>query len=103
MRTADVAAHLDNFFRLDDYPAEDFAEIVQFCDDAGIPLAEYATPPFIRRHNGLMLANAYEVQPVYTLVFPSDEVIAEVERRAYGRPALVFTHHPMDFETWIAA
>ena len=41
MRTADVAAHLDDFFRLDDYPAQDFAEIVQFCDDAGIPLAEY--------------------------------------------------------------
>ena len=99
MRTADVAARLDDFFRLDDYPPEDFAEIVEFCDDAGIPLAQYATPGFMRRHNGLMLANAYEVQPVYTLVFPSDEVIAEVERRAYGRPALVFTHHPMDFET----
>lgn len=99
MRTADVAAQLDDFFRLDDYPPEDFAEIVEFCDEAGIPLAEYATPTFMRRHNGLMLANASEIQPVYTLVFPSDEVIAEVERRAYGRPALVFTHHPMDFET----
>ncbi len=99
MRTADVAAQLDDFFRLDDYPPEDFAEIEEFCDEAGIPLAEYATPTFMRRHNGLMLANASEIQPVYTLVFPSDEVLAEVERRAYGRPALVFTHHPMDFET----
>ncbi len=99
MRTADVAAHLDDFFRLDDYPPEDFAEIIEFCDDAGIPLAEYATPSFLRRHNGLMLANAAEIHPVYTLVFPSDEAIAEVERRAYGRPALVFTHHPMDLET----
>jgi len=99
MRTADVAAHLDDLFHIDDYPPEDFAEIVDFCDDAGISLAEYATPGFMRRHNGLMLANAYEVQPVYTLVFPSDDVIAEVERRAYGRPALIFTHHPMDFET----
>ncbi len=99
MRTADVAAHLDDFLRLDDYPPDDFAEIVAFCEDAGIALAEYATPTFMRRHNGLMLANAYEVQAVYTLVFPSDEVIAEVERRAYGRPALVFTHHPMDLET----
>ena len=99
MRTADVAANLDDFFHIDDYPPEDFAEIVEFCDDAGIPLAQYATPAFMRRHNGLMLANAAEVQPVYTLVFPSAEVIAEVERRAYGRPALVFTHHPMDFET----
>ncbi|HEY5625283.1 MAG TPA: Nif3-like dinuclear metal center hexameric protein [Dehalococcoidia bacterium] len=99
MRTADVAAQLDDFFRVDDYPPEDFAEIEEFCDDAGIPLAEYATPAFMRRHNGLMLANASEIDPVYTLVFPSDEVIAEVERRAYGRPALIFTHHPMDFET----
>lgn len=99
MRTADVAAELDDFFRVDDYPPEDFAEITAFCDDAGIPLAEYATPAFMRRHNGLMLANAAEIHPVYTLVFPSEEVIAEVERRAYGRPALVFTHHPMDFET----
>ncbi len=99
MRTADVAAHLDDFFHLDDYPPEDFAEIVEFCDDAGIPLAQYATPAFMRRHNGLMLANAAEIHPVYTLVFPSDDVIAEVRRRAYGRPALVFTHHPMDLET----
>lgn len=99
MRTADVAAELDDFFRVDDYPPEDFAEITTFCDEAGIPLAEYATPVFMRRHNGLMLANAAEIHPVYTLVFPSEEVIAEVERRAYGRPAFVFTHHPMDFET----
>jgi len=99
MRTADVAAQLDDLFRLDDYPPEDYAELVQFCDDAGIPLAEYATPSFLRRHNGLMLANAAEIHPVYTIVFPSDDVIAEVARRAYGRPALIFTHHPMDLET----
>jgi putative NIF3 family GTP cyclohydrolase 1 type 2 len=32
-------------------------------------------------------------------VFPSDDVLTEVERRASGAPALIFTHHPMDFET----
>jgi putative NIF3 family GTP cyclohydrolase 1 type 2 len=99
MRTADIAARLDDFFRVDAFPSADFEEIVQFCDEAGIPLAEFATPTFMRRHNGLMLANAYEVQVVYTVVFPSDELIAEIERRAYMRPALIFTHHPMDFET----
>lgn len=98
MRTADIAAHLDSFFRLDEYPADDFAEIVQFCDEAGVPLGDYATPTFMRRHNGLMVA-AYETQIVYTVVFPSDDLIAEIERRAYGRPALIFTHHPTDFET----
>jgi putative NIF3 family GTP cyclohydrolase 1 type 2 len=99
MRTADVAAFLDDFFRVDAFPPDDFAEIDDFCRDASIPLADYATPTFMRRHNGLMLANAYEVQAVYTIVFPSPDVLAEVERRAYGRPALIFTHHPMDFET----
>ncbi len=53
----------------------------------------------MRRHNGLMLDNCEDVEQVYTLVFPSDEVLAEVVRRAEGRPAFVFTHHPMDFET----
>lgn len=98
MRTADLAAQLDDFFRIDDYPPDDFAEIVQFCDEASIPLADYATPTFMRRHNGLMVA-AYETQIAFTIVFPSDDVIAEIERLAYQRPSFVFTHHPMDFET----
>ena len=46
-----------------------------------------------------MLHNADRVERVFTLVFPSGEVLAEVERRAAGEPALIFTHHPMDFET----
>ncbi|HUF52679.1 MAG TPA: Nif3-like dinuclear metal center hexameric protein [Dehalococcoidia bacterium] len=98
MRTADVAAGLDEFFRMDDFPPDDFAEIEAFCEEAGIPLADYATPAFMRRHNGLMVT-AYETQLVYTVVFPSDELIAEIERLAYQRPTLIFTHHPMDFET----
>jgi putative NIF3 family GTP cyclohydrolase 1 type 2 len=98
MRTADLAARLDDYFNIDSFPPDDFAEIEQFCDEAGIPLADYATPAFMRRHNGLMVA-AYETQIAYTVVFPSDELIEEIERRAYQRPAFIFTHHPMDFET----
>jgi putative NIF3 family GTP cyclohydrolase 1 type 2 len=99
MLTADLAARLDVFFRLDAYPPDDFAEIEEFCREAGIPLEKYATPEFMRRHNGLMLNHADDVEHVYTLVFPSDEVLAEVEQRAAGAPSLIFTHHPMDFET----
>ena len=99
MKTADVVTRLDEFFRLDACPPDDFAEIVEFSREVGIPLERYATPEFIRRHNGLMLHNADEVERVYTLVFPSDEVLAEVEHRAAGVPSLIFTHHPMDFET----
>jgi putative NIF3 family GTP cyclohydrolase 1 type 2 len=36
---------------------------------------------------------------VFTLVFPAADVLAEVIMRAAGEPALIFTHHPMDFET----
>ena len=99
MDAARLADRLDAFFHIDRYPLEDFAEIEDFCREAGVPLAEYATPSFMRRHNGLMLDNAPRIEAVYTLVFPSPEVLAEVERRAAGRPALIFTHHPMDFET----
>jgi len=99
MKTADLAAGLDEFFRLDAYPPDDFVEIEEFCREAGIALERDATPEFMQRHNGLMLHNAEEVERVYSLVFPADEVLAEVERRAAGRPALIFTHHPMDFET----
>lgn len=99
MNITELAARLDEFFRLDAYPPDDFAEIEEFSREAGIPLERYATPEFMRRHNGLMLDNAAEVELVYTLVFPSEEVLAEVELRAGGRPSLIFTHHPMDFET----
>jgi putative NIF3 family GTP cyclohydrolase 1 type 2 len=99
MRTADLAAKLDEFFRVDSYPPDDFAEIEEFSREAGVPLEKYATAHFMRRHNGLMLQNADAVERVYTVVFPADEVLAEVERRAEGAPSLIFTHHPMDFET----
>ena len=99
MKTSDLSARLDALFRVEDYPPDDFAEIEEFCREAGIPLERYATAEFMRRHNGLMLDNGEDVERVYTLVFPSDEVLEEVARRAEGHPAFVFTHHPMDFET----
>ena len=99
IKTADVAARLDAYFRLDSYGLEDFGEIIDFWREAGVPFERYVTPGFARRHNGLMLDSAPEVARVFTLVFPSDEVLGEVERRAGAEPALIFTHHPMDFET----
>lgn len=99
MNTTDLTARLNDFLRLDAYPADDFAEIEDFSREAGVPLEKYATPGFMSRHNGLMLDNAERVERVYTLVFPSDDVIVEVEQRAEGVPSLIFTHHPMDFET----
>lgn len=99
MNTADLSGRLDAFLKLDAYPPDDFAEIEEFSREAGIPLDRYATPEFMRRHNGLMLHNADDVARIYTLVFPSGDVLIDVERRAEGAPSLIFMHHPMDFET----
>ena len=99
MKTADLAVRLDSFFHVDRFASDDFAAIIEFCQEADIAIQEYATPAFLHRFNGLMLHNADEVRRVFTLVFPSEDVLAEVERRAGGEPSLIFTHHPMDFET----
>lgn len=99
MRTADLVAHLDDFFHLDRFESDDFAIIIDFSHEAGVPIEQYATESFLRRFNGLVLDNSPDIDRVFTLVFPSDDVLAEVERRAGRRPSLVFTHHPMDMET----
>ena len=99
MKTAELASLLDDFLHVDRFPSDDFAEIVPFSKEAGIPIEEYFTDEFLDRFNGLALDNAEDVTCVYTVVFPSAEVLAEVQRRAAGRSALIFTHHPMDFET----
>src|SRR5207244_11860602 len=44
MKTAEVAARLAEFFRLDAYPADDFADIGQFCREAVVPVGRYARP-----------------------------------------------------------
>jgi putative NIF3 family GTP cyclohydrolase 1 type 2 len=99
VNTSDLAALLDDFLHVDRFPSDDFAEIVPFSHAAGIRIEDYATEEFLQRFNGLALENADEVACVFTLVFPSSEVLADVQRRASGRSALIFTHHPMDFET----
>jgi putative NIF3 family GTP cyclohydrolase 1 type 2 len=99
MKTAELVALLDDFLHIERFPSDDFSEIVPFSKEAGIDIEEYATEQFLQRFNGLAFDNAEDVECVYTLVFPSAEVLAEVQRRAAGRPALIFTHHPMDFET----
>ena len=99
MNAANLATQLDNHLHLDRFPTDDFAILPQFCREAAIPIEEYATASFLKRFNGLMLDNADQIARVFTLVFPSDHVLAEVQRRAAGEPALIFTHHPMDMET----
>ena len=38
MKTADLAVRLDSFFHVERYPSDDFSVIVEFCQEAGIPI-----------------------------------------------------------------
>jgi len=84
MRTGDLAARLDSFFHLERYESDDFEAIISFSYEAGIPIERFARPEFLTRFNGLMLENSDEVTRVFTLVFPSEAVLLEVERLAVG-------------------
>jgi putative NIF3 family GTP cyclohydrolase 1 type 2 len=99
VKTSQLCERLDSYFRTTSYPTADFQVVREISQEQGIPLGKYATPDFMLRFNGLMLDNAPDVDVAYTVVFTSPEVLAEAVRRAAGRPALIFTHHPMDFET----
>lgn len=86
METADLASRLDSFFHLNRYENDGFEMALPFSHEAGVPLERYATPAFLRRFNGLMLDNSGQAGRVFTIVFPSGQVLADVEQRAGGRP-----------------
>jgi putative NIF3 family GTP cyclohydrolase 1 type 2 len=61
-------------------------------------LNDYATENFKKTFMGLVLDNAESVDKVYTAVFPSEEVIGRLLDSG-ERDILLFTHHPMIWDT----
>ena len=61
-------------------------------------LGDYVTDSFKETRKGLVLNNAKEIQKVYTAVFPSERVLDSIlETKA--KNLLLFTHHPMIWDT----
>ncbi len=57
-------------------------------------------PGFLKRFNGLMLdAGNKEIKNIYTIVFPCEEVINRIIKLNRKQPALIITHHPLDWST----
>lgn len=101
MNQAELVRKLDDYFAVKVFDErEQWQQKIPAADLAGY--RRYAVPEFLEGSwNGLMLDNALDVDRVYLVVFPGQAVLdtilaLELEREAPG--ALIFAHHPADFE-----
>jgi putative NIF3 family GTP cyclohydrolase 1 type 2 len=61
-------------------------------------LEDYVTESFKETRKGLVLNNTKEIQKVYTAVFPSEHVLDYI-LATNAKNLLLFTHHPMIWDT----
>jgi putative NIF3 family GTP cyclohydrolase 1 type 2 len=61
-------------------------------------LGDFATESFRKTYKGLVLDNSSEVNKVYTAVFPSESVLDYIIASG-AEDSLIFTHHPMIWDT----
>lgn len=59
--------------------------------------SEFVTENFRKRYIGILADNTKEIAKVYTAVFPSEKVMAELLERN-EQNVLLFTHHPVDWK-----
>ncbi len=77
-------------------------ELDRLCEDewSFLDLGNYITQSFKETRKGLVLDNSEEIEKVYTAVFPSEHVLDQI--LASGeRNILLFTHHPMIWDSSI--
>ncbi len=65
---------------------------------SSLDLGEHITEGFKKTWKGLVLDNSKEIQKVYTAVFPSERVLDTILSSG-ERNVLLFTHHPMIWDT----
>ena len=65
---------------------------------SSLDLGEHITEGFKKTRMGLVLDNSKEIQKVYTAVFPSERVLDTILSSG-ERNVLLFTHHPMIWDT----
>ncbi|RPI91695.1 MAG: hypothetical protein EHM39_14325, partial [Chloroflexi bacterium] len=101
MNQGDIIQRLDSFFNIEAFDERLLWSEIIPTDDMAV-YRRFAQPEFVDGPwNGLMLDSTPEIDRVYMIVFPAPPVIdtilaLELEREAPG--ALIFAHHPADFE-----
>ncbi len=89
MKAEKLYLHLDKEFEIEKIKEDEWSLL---------DLGNYVTKSFGETRKGLVLDNSLEIQRVYTAVFPSEHVLDKL--LATGeREFLLFTHHPMIWDT----
>ena len=89
MKAEKLYKHLDSEFDLEKFEREEWG----FSDED-----DYVTESFKKTGMGVVLDNAKEIQKVYTAVFPSEDVLDKL-LASEEREILLFTHHPVIWDT----
>ncbi|MHA1966037.1 MAG: Nif3-like dinuclear metal center hexameric protein, partial [Candidatus Thorarchaeota archaeon] len=91
MKAEKLYKELYDEFELENYEREEWG----FSD-----IDEHITQSFIEKGMGVVLDNTEEIQKVYTAVFPSEHVLDQLLSSG-ERNVLLFTHHPLIWDTTI--
>ncbi len=89
MKAEEICRRLDLEFEIDKIEEEEWGLF---------NLGDFVTESFKLNRKGLVLDFASEVERVYTAVFPSERVLDQIFKTNVT-DALLFTHHPMIWET----
>ena len=92
MRLQDLIGELDSYFGTLEVRNDDWSGTFELLYPEPYWRA-FAEPGYEGRWNGLMVGGAPEVREVVTCVFPSDRIVAGLERGT-----LLFSEHPVDLE-----
>lgn len=77
-------------------------EIDRFTDEWSVEgFGDYVSENFRKRMIGVVLDNAFEIEKIYTAVFPSDEIIKKI-LQSEETNVLLFTHHPQIWDLKLA-
>ncbi|NDJ75541.1 MAG: hypothetical protein GYB65_04715 [Chloroflexi bacterium] len=101
MNQAELVNKLDAYFEVDTFDESELWHTIIPPGDMRV-YQRHALPEFVQGPwNGLMLNSTEEIDRVYLIVFPDQDVLdtilaLELERGAPG--ALIYAHHPADFE-----
>jgi putative NIF3 family GTP cyclohydrolase 1 type 2 len=100
MKTIDIVEQLDTLFQIDAIaPDLPFSRVMpREYAKTGIQLNTYFVPAFLERFHGLLMDGSSEIGQVYLTVFLTEETIDQLIELDV-RDALIFTHHPMEFES----
>lgn len=90
MTTGELVGRLDEYFRVGEVRNDDWAPIFEALYPEPY-WREYVEPGYEGRWNGLFVRGGDDVERVVTCVFPSDAIVAGLERRTF-----LFSEHPIE-------